>query len=57
MIDTELLDVINSGDAWVFIGSGISMDAGLPSWAGLVDLAVTQFPSKKQEEVAGDSLF
>ena len=57
MIDTELLDVINSGDAWVFIGSGVSMDAGLPSWAGLVDSAVAQLPAKKQQEIASDTLF
>jgi hypothetical protein len=35
MLRTSLLDVVNSGDAWAFIGSGVSVDAGGPDWARL----------------------
>ena len=57
MIDTDLLDVINSGHACVFVGSGVSADAGLPTWAGLVDLAVTRLPDTDQQNVERDTLF
>ena len=57
MIDTDLLDVINSGHAWVFVGSGVSADAGLPTWAGLVDLAVTRLPHTDQQNVERDTFF
>lgn len=36
MLRTSLLDVVNSGDAWAFVGSGVSADAGGPDWARLV---------------------
>ena len=35
MIDQHLINVINSGRAWAFVGSGASVDAGLPTWQGL----------------------
>ena len=57
MIDTDLLDVINSGDAWVFVGSGVSADSGLPTWAGLVDLTISKLPHTDQQNVARDTLF
>ena len=37
MLRTDLIDVINSGNAWAFIGSGVSADAGLPAWKGLFE--------------------
>ena len=57
MIDTDLLDVINSGNAWVFVGSGVSADAGLPNWAKLVDLAFARLPHADQQNVERDTLF
>ena len=57
MIDTDLLDVINDGHAWVFVGSGVSVDAGLPTWAGLVDLAIARLPHTDQQNVERDTLF
>jgi len=35
MISKTLIDLLNSGDAIAFAGSGISADAGAPSWPGL----------------------
>ena len=57
MIDTDLLDVINSGDAWVFVGSGVSADSRLPTWAGLVDLTIAKLPHTEQQNVERDTLF
>lgn len=57
MIGTELLDLINSGHAWVFIGSGVSVDAGLPSWATLVGQTLNRLPPDDQEIVKGDIRF
>jgi len=37
MFRSELLDLINSGEAWAFIGSGVSIDADCPSWPELTD--------------------
>ena len=36
MIRDDVLQVINSGEAWAFIGAGSSADAGMPSWATLL---------------------
>ena len=57
MIDTELLDLINSGNAWVLIGSGVSVDAGLPSWASLVTLTLDRLASDDQKMVRKDIRF
>ena len=57
MIDTELLDLINSGNAWVLIGSGVSVDAGLPSWANLVTLTLARLTSDDQKMVKEDIRF
>ena len=57
MIDTELLDLINSGNAWVLIGSGVSVDAGLPSWSDLVMLTLAQLSSDGQNIVRSDPRF
>ena len=37
MLRTDLVEVINSGKAWAFVGAGISVDAGSPTWKGLVE--------------------
>ena len=35
MIEQRLINVINSRRAWAFVGSGASVDAGLPTWQDL----------------------
>jgi len=37
MISKQLVDLLNSGEAIAIVGSGISADAGLPSWGPLFD--------------------
>ena len=51
MIDTELLDVVNSGNAWLFVGSGVSADAGLPSWRDLVTLTINELNPRDRDAV------
>ena len=36
MLRTDLLDLLHTKQMWAFVGAGASMDAGLPSWAGLL---------------------
>ena len=57
MIDTDLLDLINSGDAWVFLGSGLSVDAGLPSWSSLVTLTLGRLAPDDRKAVKEDIRF
>ena len=57
MIDTDLLDVINSGNTWVFVGSGVSADAGLPSWASLLNLTVDRLSTINRQRIERDSLY
>jgi hypothetical protein len=42
MLDQQLIDIINSGNAWAFIGSGFSVDSGFPSWDALLHKVITQ---------------
>jgi SIR2-like domain len=37
MLNQDLINVLNSGDAWAFVGNGCSADAGIPSWEGLLE--------------------
>jgi hypothetical protein len=36
MLNQHLIDILNSDAAWAFVGSGCSVDAGLPSWEELL---------------------
>src|SRR5712692_4853885 len=36
MLIREATDIINSRESWLFVGSGISIQSGYPSWEGLV---------------------
>ena len=38
MLHTQLLEIVNSRQAWAFVGSGPSSYAGAPSWTDLVRL-------------------
>jgi len=40
MLNSQLIDTINSGEAWAFVGSGCSADAGFPLWNNLLDIAM-----------------
>lgn len=57
MLRTDLIDVLNSGRAWAFVGSGASVDAGYPSWRGLIDRVIDRLGSTAREPLEADSLF
>lgn len=38
MLRTSLIEIVNKGHAWAFVGSGVSASAGLPSWLDLTKL-------------------
>ncbi len=57
MLRTELINLINSGRAWAFVGSGISIDAGFPSWQRLVTETVSQLEASVAERIQGDLLY
>ena len=40
IMDPLLVEYLNSGEAWVFVGSGPSIEVDLPSWGQLAEAAV-----------------
>jgi hypothetical protein len=57
MLRSDLIDVVNSGRAWAFLGAGASIDAGGLSWGGLVDGALERLAPEEAERVRRDTLF
>lgn len=55
MLRTKVIDLVNSGEAWAFLGSGVSADAGGPTWRELLDSAVEQLGAS--ELVGSDDLY
>jgi hypothetical protein len=54
MLHTELLRLLNDHEAWAFVGSGPSVDAGAASWRRLVEIAA-EMP--EAADVSKDSAF
>lgn len=48
-IDNELVRIINSGRCFLLIGSGLSCDAGLPSWKMLSSDVFEKYKDRMQE--------
>ncbi len=57
MLRTDFIDLLNSGQAWAFLGSGVSADSGYPSWKGLVDKVVINLDADARAKVEHDRLF
>lgn len=57
MLKTDLIDIINSGKAWAFVGSGASVDAGCPTWKGLVEKTVAAFDEPTRKKISNDDLY
>jgi len=57
MLRTDLIDLVNSGTAWAFVGSGVSVDAGYPIWEDLVNGALGATPEASRERIANDPQF
>jgi SIR2-like protein len=57
MLRTDLIDILNSGLAWAFVGSGVSADAGCPTWKGLVEATVASFEAEMRSKITNDDLY
>ena len=57
MLRTDLVELINQGKAWAFVGSGASADAGAPTWRGLVLGTVARLEFGKLEELNADKRY
>ena len=51
MINQHVVELINTRNTWAFVGSGVSVDAGLPSWKELYSLAVKGLTGHTPESV------
>ena len=57
MLRTDLIDLVNGGDVWAFVGSGVSIDAGCPSWGGLVEGVLRSLEEKPRQEIINDERY
>jgi SIR2-like domain len=57
MLRTDLVDLLNKGNVWAFVGAGASVDAGAPTWAQLVDRVLGSLSQAMRTEIAADSRF
>ena len=57
MLRSELLDILNSGSAWAFVGSGPSVDSGYPSWEQLITRILSQLDSSSRQLIETDSIY
>ena len=56
MISRQLIDLINSGRAASLAGSGISADAGIPTWPTLLELVADQLQNERRDTAAARAL-
>lgn len=54
VLRTDLVDVVNQGKAWAFVGSGPSIDSGGPTWGSLLERAVQDLPRDPRSAVESD---
>ena len=45
MLNKHLIDVVNSGEAWSFVGNGCSLGTGIPTWEELLNTTRTSCES------------
>jgi hypothetical protein len=57
MLRTELVDLVNGGTAWAFVGSGVSAAAGYPTWSHLVEETLILTPEAERERIRSDARF
>ena len=51
MLRTDLIELINNGEMWAFVGSGTSIDSGGPSWSKLVQGTAERLDESKKQEI------
>ncbi|MDM7939848.1 MAG: SIR2 family protein [Methanothrix sp.] len=52
VVDNRLIDSLNSGKCWAFVGAGISVSCGYPSWESLLDRVCIDFNMQDPEAIA-----
>lgn len=57
MLHTDLLRIINSREAWALVGSGPSVDAGCPTWSGLLTLVLDRLTDDEREAIISTDLY
>lgn len=57
MLRTEVTEIINRGGVWAFVGSGVSIGSGLPSWRTLVERVAERLDEQTRLQVAQDRRF
>jgi hypothetical protein len=57
-VPTNLINAVNNGECSIFVGAGLSIGAGLPSWNGLAKLIANQigFEWPNDDNVTSDTL-
>jgi hypothetical protein len=57
MLRRDLIDLVNEGNAWAFMGSGVSVDSGYPTWVGLIEGALRALDEKSADRIRADGRF
>src|SRR5579863_600640 len=57
MLRTDLIDLVNRGGVWAFVGAGASVDSGAPTWAQLAERVSAGLPETKRQEITSDSRY
>ncbi|MEO8513983.1 MAG: SIR2 family protein [Ignavibacteria bacterium] len=57
MLKKELIELINHGNVWAFIGSGVSADSGLPDWKNLLLMTIDKMELSLKHEIFKDELY
>ncbi len=57
MLRTDFIDLINERQAWAFVGSGVSIESGYPSWERLVDNTLVTVSEGLRGKITSDGRF
>src|SRR5271157_6026170 len=57
MFRREVTELLNTPEAWVFVGAGASCDAGAPNWQQLVEKTVSRLSTDFKVEMNADPRF
>jgi hypothetical protein len=51
MLRVELIDIINSGKAWAFVGAGASIESGGPTWKKLLEMVLSKIEESDRNSI------
>jgi hypothetical protein len=57
MLRVDLINLINQRGTWAFIGSGLSVDSGGPTWKRLVEQTAQSLPADLQKKIKSDRIY